>query len=62
MSVPRLWYLFRAKSDEERRYFEVTPGRRMTMAGMYFGLIWFLLLAMKFSHLAPSWSQTAEAG
>jgi Zn-dependent protease len=62
MSVPRLWYLFRAKSDEERRYFEITPGRRLTMAAMYFGLIWFLLLAMKFSHVAPSWTQSAEAG
>jgi hypothetical protein len=31
------------------------------MAAMYFGLIWFLLLAMKFSHVVPSWTQTAEA-
>src|SRR6266581_1032006 len=43
MSLPRLWSLFRKKSDEERRYFEVTPGRRLAMAGLYFGLVAFLL-------------------
>src|SRR5438552_1957985 len=38
LSVPRIFFLFRRKSDEERRYFEVTPGQRWTMALMYFGL------------------------
>src|SRR5205814_5428008 len=38
-SVPRLFSLFRRKSEEERRYFEVTPAQRWTMAVMYFGLI-----------------------
>jgi Zn-dependent protease len=46
VSLPRLWFLFRKKSDEEIRYFEVTPGRRAIMAAMYFGLIVFLLLSM----------------
>ena len=32
LSLPRLWFLFRKKSDEERRYFEVAPGRRLIMA------------------------------
>ena len=50
-SLPRLWSLFRPKSDEERRYFEVTPGRRLIMAGMYFGLIALLLAGMRLSHL-----------
>jgi len=54
VSLPRLWFLFRKKSDEERRYFEVTPGRRLAMAGMYFGLIVFLLLAMGFAHIVPA--------
>jgi membrane-associated protease RseP (regulator of RpoE activity) len=54
VSLPRLWFLFRQKSDEERRYFEVTPGRRLAMAGMYFGLIVFLLLGMALTHLPPS--------
>ncbi len=44
VSLPRLWFLFRKKSDEQRRYFEVTPGRRLARAGMYFGLIGLLLL------------------
>src|ERR1041385_8879273 len=38
-SIPRLISLFRAKTDEQRRYYEVTPGQRWTMAIMYFGLI-----------------------
>ena len=53
VSLPRLWFLFRKKSDEQRRYFEVTPGRRLAMAGMYFGLIVFLLLGMAFTHIVP---------
>jgi Zn-dependent protease len=31
---PRLWFLFRKKSDEQRRDFEMTPARRLVMAGM----------------------------
>jgi Zn-dependent protease len=54
MSLPRLWFLFRDKSDQERRYFEVTAGRRVVMAGMYFGLITFLLLAMGITHIAQA--------
>jgi Zn-dependent protease len=52
LSLPRLWFLFRQKSTEERRYFEVTPGRRLVMAGMYFGLIAFLLYGMMLTHMA----------
>jgi Zn-dependent protease len=54
MSLPRLWFLFRKKSDEQRRYFEVTPGRRLAMAGMYLGLIVFLLLGMAVTHIVPA--------
>jgi hypothetical protein len=50
-SVPRLFFLFRRKSDEERRYFEVTPGQRWTMAIMYFGLIALLVMGMQLSHI-----------
>jgi Zn-dependent protease len=53
MSIPRLWSLFRSKTAEEQRYFEVTPGRRFIMAGLYFGLITFLLFGMKWSHIVP---------
>jgi Zn-dependent protease len=50
-SIPRLITLFREKTDEERRYYEVTPGRRVIMAGMYFGLMAFLLFGMVFTHV-----------
>jgi hypothetical protein len=45
--------LFRNKSDEERRYFEVTPARRWAMAACYFGLIGFLVFAMNRSRIEP---------
>jgi Zn-dependent protease len=51
MSAPRLFSLFRRKSDEERRYFEVTPAQRWTMALMYFGLIALLVIGMQISHI-----------
>jgi Zn-dependent protease len=50
-SIPRLVSLFREKSEEERRYYEVSPGRRVIMAGMYFGLMAFLLFGMVFTHV-----------
>src|ERR1017187_4543054 len=50
-SAPRIFFLFRKKSDEERRYFEVTPAQRWTMAAMYFGLIALLVLGMQLSHI-----------
>jgi Zn-dependent protease len=57
MSVPRLWFLFRKKNDQELRYFEVSAGRRVAMACLYFSLIGFLLLGMKFSHILPAKAQ-----
>ena len=53
MSLPRLFFLFREKSEAERRYFEVAPAQRLQMAGMYFGLIAFLVYGMKLT-LIPS--------
>jgi len=50
-SLPRLFFLFRRKSEEELRYFEVTPSQRWTMAAMYFGLILFLVLGMELTHI-----------
>jgi Zn-dependent protease len=54
MSLPRLWFLFRKKSDQELRYFEVAPARRWLMAGRYFGLIAFLLFGMSLTHISPA--------
>jgi Zn-dependent protease len=51
LSVPRLFLLFRRKSDEERRYYEVPPAQRWTMATMYFGLVTLLALGMKLTHI-----------
>jgi Zn-dependent protease len=48
-SLPRIYSLFRKRTEEERRYFEVTPTQRWTMSFLYFGLIIMLLLGM---HLA----------
>ncbi len=45
-SLPRLFSLFRKKTDEEKRYFEVRPGHRLLMGALYFGLIVFLVIGM----------------
>ena len=51
VSAPRLFFLFRRKSAEERRYYEVTPGQRWTMGAMYFGLVVLLVIGMRLSHI-----------
>ena len=48
-SVPRLISLFKRKSKEERRYFEVTAWQRWTMGLLYFGLVVLLVLGMNLS-------------
>src|ERR1041385_4235926 len=48
-SLPRVISLFRKRTEEERRYYEVTPTQRWTMSIMYFGLIAILIFGM---HLA----------
>ena len=53
MSLPRVWSLFRPKTDEEARYFEVTPEQRGTMAVLYFGLLVILVLRMRMTHIEP---------
>lgn len=54
ISIPRLFFLFRRKSDAELRYFQVTPGRRMAMSAMYFGLIALLAIGMQMTDIAPN--------
>src|SRR5439155_1207831 len=53
MSLPRLFSLFRSRTAEEARYFEVTTQQRWTMAALYFGLVAFLVLAMHLTHIRP---------
>ncbi len=47
LSLPRLFSLFRKRSEEEQRYFEVTPRQRAGMALLYFGLAAVLTVGMK---------------
>ncbi len=49
-SLPRIFSLFRKRTEEERRYYEVTPTQRWTMSILYFGLIAALALGMHVSH------------
>lgn len=46
LSLPRIISLFRRRTDEEQRYFEVTPAQRGIMAAAYFGLIAALFYGM----------------
>lgn len=50
-SLPRLVSLFRKRTQEEQRYFEVTPRQRATMAVLYFGLAAALAFGMKLTPL-----------
>jgi Zn-dependent protease len=50
-SLPRLFFLFRRKSPEQLRYFEVEPEKRLMMGALYFGLVVFLALAMHASYI-----------
>src|SRR5437868_1254319 len=51
LSLPRIYSLFRRRTEEEQRYYEVTPTQRWTMSILYFGLIIALISAM---HLAQN--------
>jgi Zn-dependent protease len=46
LSLPRIYSLFRRRTEEEQRYFEVTPSQRGVMSVLYFGLIAVLLFGM----------------
>ena len=46
MSLPRVFSLFRKRTPEEQRYFEVPPAQRWIMGLMYFGLAGALVLFM----------------
>ena len=46
ISLPRVFSLFRKRTEEEQRFYEVTPAQRWTMGAMYFGLIAALVFGM----------------
>jgi Zn-dependent protease len=57
LGVPRLVSLFRARTADEARYFEVTPAQRWLMATTYFGLMGLLVFGMKIvnSAMGDTW-------
>jgi len=46
LSLPRIVSLFRQRTDEEQRFYEISPAQRGIMAAMYFGLIAALFYGM----------------
>ena len=46
LSLPRVYSLFRKRTEEEQRYYEVTRAQRWMMSVLYFGLIATLILGM----------------
>ncbi len=46
MSLPRVFSLFRKRTAEEQRYFEIAPVQRWIMGATYFGLAAALILFM----------------
>ncbi len=46
VSMPRLMSLFRQRTDEEQRFYEIEPAKRWTMGALYFALIGGLIFAM----------------
>ena len=53
-SLPRLFTLFRKRTDEENRFFEISKSKRLIAASIYFGLIVLLGTGMLFVHVPPS--------
>jgi len=50
-SLPRIFSLFRKRTEEEQRYYEITAAQRGTMAVAYFGLIATLFYGMHVADL-----------
>jgi hypothetical protein len=46
MSLPRIFSLFRKRTEEEKRFYEVSPAQRWQMGALYFGLIAALVFGM----------------
>ncbi len=46
LSLPRVYSLFRKRTEEEQRYYEVTRAQRWMISILYFGLIATLILGM----------------
>jgi Zn-dependent protease len=51
LSLPRVFSLFKKKTAEEQRYFEVTPKQRWSMGALYFGLAAALAFGMQLTYV-----------
>ncbi len=51
LSIPRIISLFRQRTDEEQRFYEIEPAQRWTMGALYFGLIAALAYGMHVSEV-----------
>ncbi|MEQ1859082.1 MAG: site-2 protease family protein [Chthoniobacteraceae bacterium] len=51
LSLPRIFSLFRKRTDEEQRFYEIEPAQRWTMGALYFGLIAALVFGMNTADL-----------
>jgi len=51
LAVPQLIALFRRRTPEEQRWFEVAPGQRQFLALLYFGLMGLLALGLRMTQL-----------
>jgi Zn-dependent protease len=51
LSLPRVFSLFKTRTAEEQRYFEVTPKQRLLMGTLYFGLAAALAVAMELTYV-----------
>lgn len=52
LSLPRLFSLFRKRTDEEKRFYEVKPMQRFIVAVLYFGLAAGLAAGMAFTQMS----------
>ena len=52
LSLPRLFSLFRKRTDEEKRFYEVRPAQRFIVAVLYFGLAAALAAGMTFTQMS----------
>ncbi len=60
ISLPRLFSLFRAKTEEEKRYYELPASQRAIMALSYFGLIAFLVVGMALTKVQQPHREQSE--
>ena len=51
LGLPRLFSLFRTRTESERRYYSIPTHQRWQMGAAYFGLLALLVLGMRISRV-----------